>query len=128
MSFLASLPPHGPARDAAILGAIATGNLDAPDWPIKGKSETPATYIDLNFEEVVELLQLKGQKPERIDQLVGILKETLAFDSPFGEMVTQSEASAVRENQLLKNLAKLVQRVHSFPEVDNFDEAAVAII
>jgi hypothetical protein len=82
-------------------------NLDATDWPIKGKAETPATYIDLSFEEVVELLQLKGQKPERIDQLIGILKETLAFDSPFGEMVTQSEASSARENQLLKNLLKL---------------------
>lgn len=95
-------------------------NLDAADWPIKGKAETPATYIDLNFEEVVELLQLKGQKPERIDQLVGILKETLAFDSPFGEMVTQSEASAVRENQLLKNLAKL-----GIPE--NFPVALTAL-
>ena len=82
-------------------------NLDAADWPIKGKTETPAVYIDLEFEEVVELLQLKGQKPERIDQLVAILRETLAFDSPFGEMVTQAEVSSARENQLLKNLVKL---------------------
>lgn len=95
-------------------------NLDAADWPVKGKTETPATYIDLTFEEVVELLQLKGQKPERIDQLIGILKETLAFDSPFGEMVTQSEASSVRENQLLKNLAKL-----GIPE--NFPVALTAL-
>jgi len=82
-------------------------NLDAPDWPIRSKDETPSKYIDLSFDEVVELLQLKGQKPERIDQLVGILKETLAFDSPFGEMVTQAEATSARENQLLKNMAKL---------------------
>ncbi len=82
-------------------------NLDAPDWPIKGKDETPAKYIDLNFEEVSEMLQLKGQKPERLDQLVSILKETLAFDSPFGEMVTQTEAASARDNPLLKNLAKL---------------------
>ena len=82
-------------------------NLDAPDWPIKGKDETPAKYIDLSYDEAVGLLQLKGQKPERIDQLIGILKETLAFDSPFGEMVAQSEASSAKENQLLKNLAKL---------------------
>lgn len=82
-------------------------NLDATDWPIKSKDETPAKYIDLNFEEVTEMLQLKGQKPERLDQLVSILKETLAFDSPFGEMVTQAEASATRENQLLKNMGKL---------------------
>jgi hypothetical protein len=82
-------------------------NLDGPDWPIKGKDETPAKYIDLSFEEVVELLQLKGQPPERIDQLVGLLKETLAFDSPFGDMVEQTQAASERDNPLLKNLAKL---------------------
>lgn len=82
-------------------------NLDGPDWPIKGKDETPAKYIDLSFEEVVELLQLKGQPPERIDQLIGLLKETLAFDSPFGDMVEQTQAASERDNPLLKNLAKL---------------------
>lgn len=82
-------------------------NLDGPDWPIKGKDETPAKYIDLSFDEVLELLQLKGQKPERIDQLIGILKETLAFDSPFGEMVEQTKAAEARDNPLIKNLAKL---------------------
>ncbi len=95
-------------------------NLDAPDWPIKGQDETPSSYIDLNFEEVIELLQLKGQKPDRIDQLVSILQETLAFDSPFGEMVTQTEASSVRDNALLKNLAKL-----GIPE--NFPMALTAL-
>lgn len=82
-------------------------NLDGPDWPIKSKDETPAKYIDLNFEEVVELLQLKNQPPERVDQLIGILRETLAFDNPFGEMVAQTEVAASRDNPLLKNLAKL---------------------
>lgn len=32
MSFLASLPPHGPARDAYILRAIADGRLTPPRW------------------------------------------------------------------------------------------------
>jgi hypothetical protein len=82
-------------------------NLDAPDWPIRDKGETPAKYVELSFQEVIELLELKGQKPERLDQLVSILKETLAFDNPFGEMAAQAEASAVRENQMLKNLATL---------------------
>lgn len=82
-------------------------NLDGPEWPIKGKDETPAKYVDLTFNEVVELLQLKGQKPERLDQLISILKETLAFDSPFGEMVEQTQAASERDNPLLKNLAKL---------------------
>lgn len=82
-------------------------NLDAADWPLKGKEETPAKYIDLSFDEVVELLQLKGQAPDRLDQLIGILKETLAFDSPFGDMVEQTAAASERDNPLLKNLAKL---------------------
>lgn len=82
-------------------------NLDGPEWPIKSKDDTPAKYIDLSFEEVVELLQLKGLQPDRLDQLVQILRETLAFDNPFGDMVEQTQASAERDNVLLKNLAKL---------------------
>ena len=82
-------------------------NLDGPEWPIGGKDETPAKYIDLNFEEVVEMLQFKGQKPELAERLVGILKETLAFDSPYGEMIEQAQAASEKDNQLLKNLTKL---------------------
>src|SRR3954462_9777162 len=82
-------------------------NLDGPEWPIKSKDDTPAKYIDHGFEEVLELLQLKGQKPELIDQLIAILKETLAFDNPFGDMVEQTQAASERDNVLLKNLAKL---------------------
>ena len=32
MSFLVSLPPHGPARDRALLAAIAAGQIDPPVW------------------------------------------------------------------------------------------------
>lgn len=81
-------------------------NLEGPDWPIKGPEETPATYIDLRYDEVAELLVMKGY-PGRIDLLITILKDTLAFDDPFGDMVQQAEVSAERENPLLKNLAKL---------------------
>jgi hypothetical protein len=82
-------------------------NLDGPEWPIKSKEDTPAKYIDLTYEEAVELLQLKGQKEELIDQLVAILRETLAFDTPYGDMVEQAEAASERENPILRNLAKL---------------------
>ena len=41
-------------------------NLDGPDWPLKGKDETPAKYIDLGYEEVIEYLAMKGQPVERI--------------------------------------------------------------
>ncbi len=95
-------------------------NADGPEWPIRSKDETPAKYIDLDFEEATELLQLKGQPPDLIDQLISILKETLAFDNPFGEMVDQAQAAGERDNALLKNLAKL-----NIPE--NFPVALTAL-
>lgn len=82
-------------------------NLDGPEWPIKSREDTPAKYIDLTYDEAVELLQLKGQSAELIDQLVMILRETLAFDTPYGDMVAQAEAASERENPVLRNLAKL---------------------
>jgi hypothetical protein len=81
-------------------------NLDAPDWPIAGKEETPAKYVDLSFEDL-RLLPGINDHPERIDQLVAILRETLLFDNPFGDMVAQTAEAADRENPLLKNLEKL---------------------
>lgn len=82
-------------------------NLDGPDWPIKGADETPAKYIDLSHEEVVELLAFKKQPEECLDFLASILRDTLAFDDPFGEMLEQTEEAANRDNPVLKNLAKL---------------------
>ncbi|MBP6506384.1 MAG: hypothetical protein KA257_02365 [Opitutaceae bacterium] len=81
-------------------------NLDGPDWPIKSKDESPAKYVELSFDELQEMLALKGF-PGHVDLLVTILKETLAFDAPFGEMVEQTQVSAIKDNQLLKNMVKL---------------------
>lgn len=82
-------------------------NLDGPTWPVKSKDETPAKYIDLSYEEAIELLALKGQTADKLDLLISILKETLAFDSPFGDMVEQTEAASVRDNPLLKNMSRI---------------------
>lgn len=82
-------------------------NLDGPDWPVKAKDETPAKYVDLTYEEMLELLALKNLTPEHADLLIGILKETLSFDNPFGEMVHQTETASQKDNQLLKNMARL---------------------
>lgn len=81
-------------------------NLEGPDWPIKGGEETPAAYIDRGYDELRELLALKGY-PNHADLLISLLKDTLSFDDPFGDMVQHAEASAERDNQLLKNMAKL---------------------
>jgi hypothetical protein len=82
-------------------------NLDGPMWPVKSKDETPAKYIDLSYGEALELLALKGQTADKLDLLISIMKETLAFDSPFGDMVEQTEAASERDNPLLKNMARI---------------------
>ncbi len=82
-------------------------NLDGPTWPVKSKDETPAKYIDLSYGEALELLALKGQTDDKLDLLISIMKETLAFDSPFGDMIEQTEAAAERDNPLLKNMARI---------------------
>ncbi len=81
-------------------------NLEGPDWPIKGATETPAAYIDLPYDEALEMLALKGLGPTSLDKLMGILSETLSFDEPFGEMVNQNAAASERENPVRRNLAR----------------------
>lgn len=81
-------------------------NLDMPDWPIKGATETPSKYIDLNFRELSSMPGLSAH-PERVDQLITILRETLAFDQPFGDMIVETPAAAEKDNPILRNLNKL---------------------
>lgn len=56
MSFLVSLPPHGPARDTAILRAIADGRLDPPRWyalPMgRALLEVSRDYVTIDDERV----------------------------------------------------------------------------
>lgn len=81
-------------------------NLDTAEWPLAGEDETPAKYIDLTYAELARTPGL-ADFPERIDHLVTILRDTMAFDNPFGEMVQQSEVTTEKDNQLLKNFAKV---------------------
>lgn len=82
-------------------------NLEGRDWPVKGPDEKPSAYVDLEFSELIEMLALRGQPPAVADQLIDILKETMAFDDPFGDMVVQAPEVVAAENPLAKNLAKL---------------------
>ena len=86
------------------LSALAE-NLDK-SWPIGGSDETPGKYIDFSYEELLELPSMRN-RPERVDLLIDILKETLSFDDPFGEMVAQVEEEAEKEDELAKAMAKL---------------------
>lgn len=81
-------------------------NLDTADWPVKGEEEKPSKYIDFNYDELLMLPEIAGSE-KRADHLIGILKETLAFDDPFGDMVAQVEESASKENPVLKTLGRL---------------------
>lgn len=98
-------------------------NLDGLDWPFTGRGETPNTYLDLSYPELVNQFTQRGH-PEAADLLGRILRETLAFDEPFGEMVTQAEAASERDNPLLRSLARLGIG-ESFPlELATLDETA----
>jgi hypothetical protein len=82
-------------------------NLDGPEWPGKNKIDSPADYIDLDYEDAVALLDSHGYPAGTIEVLITILEETLAFDDPFGEMVEHSDAAAEASNPILENLEKL---------------------
>lgn len=81
-------------------------NLEGADWPVKGEDEKPSKYIEFSWEELLMLPEIAG-KEDRIQHLVGILKETLSFDDPFGDMVAQVEETAAKENPILKTLNRL---------------------
>lgn len=81
-------------------------NLDQPDWPLRGEDERPAKYIDYTWAELAALPEFAGHESRR-EQLVGILRETLAFDDPFSEMVAQADSAAAQDNPILKTLVRL---------------------
>lgn len=81
-------------------------NLDGRAWPFPGPDEKPSTYIDYNYGELLLELTERG-RPQAAPLLLQILRETLAFDQPFGEMVRQTALAAARENPLLRALGRL---------------------
>jgi len=81
-------------------------NVDLPVWPIEGDDETPSKYIYATVDEL-KMLPGIGDHPERIGELLDILKETLAFDDPFGEMVEQVEQASQHDDEAYKTIKKL---------------------
>ena len=81
-------------------------NLDTKEWEHKGEDEKPSKYIDFTFDELLMMPEIAG-KSEQVDHLISILKETLAFDDPFGDMVAQVEETSAKENPILKTLSRL---------------------
>ncbi len=67
------------------------GQNAGKSWPFKGSDETPAKYLEFDFEELGSVPGLIGKK-RRIQILMDILTETLAFDDPFADMADKVEA------------------------------------
>jgi len=98
-------------------------NLDGLDWPFSGDDETPSAYIDYQYPELLAEFTKRG-KPEAAPLLLQILRETLDFDQPFGEMVKQTEAFSEKENPHLKAMARL-DLPQNFPlELTSLDDSA----
>lgn len=81
-------------------------NLDMADWTLTGEGEVPSKYVYLKYAELITMPGFAGH-PEQVDQLITILKDTLAFDEPFGDMVPKHASAPDKDNPILKNLAKL---------------------
>jgi hypothetical protein len=81
-------------------------NLDTKEWPHKAEDEKPSKYIEFSYDELMMLPEIAGNA-DKADHLIGILKETLAFDDPFGDMVAEVEKTAAKDNPILKTLSRL---------------------
>jgi hypothetical protein len=101
-------------------------SLDIEEWPHAGEEEKPSKYIDFTWDELLMMPEIAG-KTERAELLTGILKETLAFDDPFGEMAAQVGEESAKENPILKTLSRL-NIPQDFPlQFSNFSEGTRAV-
>lgn len=80
-------------------------NAELRTWPIKGDNENPSKYIDFSWEELNEISGL-ADNSKNLDLLIDILRETMAFDEPFGDMVNTVEDTSV-DDTIEKNLERL---------------------
>jgi hypothetical protein len=86
-------------------------DLDVPPWPLKSADETPSAYIYLPHSQAVAALAARGLPPAQLGYLIAILRETTAFDEPFGEMMDDISAAPVGaidgDSPLVKNMVRL---------------------
>lgn len=80
-------------------------NVGLP-WPFKETDETPDKYLGYDLEELGHIPGLIGKK-QRVRRLMDILRETLAFDEPFSEMMDTVEAESEHDQTFEKILGKL---------------------
>lgn len=96
-------------------------------WPFKGSGETPAKYVELELEALGSVPGLIG-KQSRIRALMDILRETLAFDDPFGDMADFVESECLVDDSIERSIAKL-NIVPVFPlSLGRFEPAPLMIL
>jgi len=82
-------------------------------WPFKGSDETPEKYINYSFEDLQRVPGLIGKK-KRVNDLMDILREILAFDDPFSNMVDSVEQKN-SQDQVYHDILKRLQISENFP-------------
>ena len=75
-------------------------------WPFKGSDETPEKYISFSFEELESVPGLIGKK-KRVKTLMDVLREILAFDDPFSDMMDTVEKKNTEDRIYHRVLKKL---------------------
>ena len=82
-------------------------------WPFKGSGETPEKYIRFSFEELQNVPGLIGKK-KRVNDLMDVLREILAFDDPFSNMMDTVEKKN-NENRVYKRVLKKLEIPENYP-------------
>ena len=82
-------------------------------WPFKGSGETPEKYIRFTFEELQNVPGLIGKK-KRVNDLMDVLREILAFDDPFSDMMDTVEKKN-NENRVYKRVLKKLEIPENYP-------------
>lgn len=95
---------HGSVMLEIPLSSLAQ-NIDGCTWELEGPDEKPSAYIDLDHAEVIARLRAKGMPAGMLDNLADILRNTLAFDDSFGDMV--AIAGRVETDPVARNLERL---------------------
>ena len=75
-------------------------------WPVDGEAETPSKYTHHSYDALCAHPAF-AVRPELLNQLVEVLRQTLAFDDPFGDMVIHTEEAEALDNEILKTMDKL---------------------
>jgi hypothetical protein len=81
-------------------------DMGLSSWPVDGEGETPTKYTHLSYDALCAHPTF-AVRPELLLQLIEILKQTLAFDDPFGDMVVSVDEAEAQDNEILKNMEKL---------------------